>query len=62
MGERPWNEESEPCRQLFCAAIAGIIANPNFFSSIFPQGPRAAVEFADEVVRVAYYGEDADNG
>jgi hypothetical protein len=52
---RPWNEDSEACRMVFTAALTGILANPNFFGSLFQQSPRAAVEFADQVVREAFY-------
>lgn len=36
--------------QMFCAALSGITGNPEFFGSIMQQSPRAAVQFAAEVV------------
>lgn len=39
---------------VFLAALAGIIANPTFFGPVMQGAPSAAVEFASEVVRVAF--------
>lgn len=53
-----WNPESEHCRDVFCAALQGICANPAFFGPIFQQSPTAAVEFADAVVLAACYRDE----
>jgi hypothetical protein len=52
---QPWNTESEFAREVFCAALQGILANPGFFGPLFQQSPEAAVEFADQVVLRAVY-------
>lgn len=44
---RPWNTNSDNCRQIFCAALQGIIARG--------AEPEEAVEFADRVVLAAVY-------
>jgi hypothetical protein len=50
----PWNQQAEPFRDIFNAALTGILANPSFFTSHQFQGdPVAAVEFADRVVMAA---------
>lgn len=38
-------------QQVFCAALTGIIASPEFHGPIYQQHPRAAVMFAVDVVR-----------
>jgi hypothetical protein len=43
----------EGYRAIFNAALSGICANPNFFGPHLQQSPRAAVEFALDVVRAA---------
>jgi len=40
---------------VFCAALTGICANPQFFGPTFQQSPQAAVEFATEVVSIILY-------
>jgi hypothetical protein len=40
-------------RAIFTAAVQGICANPHFFGPLLQQSPRAAVEFAREVVAAA---------
>ena len=52
-----WNANHEGYRAIFNAALTGICANPNFFGPIMQQSPRAAVEFANEVVLAAIYGD-----
>lgn len=52
-----WNSNHEGYRAIFNAALSGICANPNFFGSIMQQQPEAAVDFANEVVLAAIYGE-----
>lgn len=54
---RAWNTNSPACREIFCAALQGICANPSFFGALFQQSPQAAVEFADSVVIAAVYAE-----
>jgi hypothetical protein len=41
--------EREVYRDVFCAALTGICANPHFFGPIMQQSPEAAVEFANSV-------------
>lgn len=38
-------------REIFCAALTGICANPAFFGPLFQQQPGAAVDFAFHCVR-----------
>lgn len=42
----------EGYRQIFCAALTGIIANKDFSGPITQGCPEAAVEFAKQVVAV----------
>lgn len=48
-----WDTNHEGYRAIFNAALAGICANPNFFSSLFQQSPESAVEFANQCVLAA---------
>jgi hypothetical protein len=53
MGQR-WDTNHEGLRQIFCAALTGICANPHFLDTHQFQGePAAAVEFADKIVMEA---------
>lgn len=52
-----WDSNHEGYRAIFNAALSGICANPNFFGSIMQQQPEAAVDFANEVVLAAIYGD-----
>ena len=52
-----WNNNHEGYRAIFNAALAGICANPNFFGPTMQQDPVAAVNFANECVLVAIYGD-----
>lgn len=47
---RPWNTNSEGLRQIFCAALQGIIANPEFFGPEYQGRIDLAINFADSVV------------
>lgn len=52
-----WDNNHEGYRSIFNAALSGICANPNFFGPIMQQLPEAAVQFANEVVLAAVYGD-----
>lgn len=47
---RGWDTNHAGLSDIFCAAITGICANPNFFGPLFQQSPDAVIEFADQVV------------
>lgn len=50
---------SENTCLVFCHALSGILANPEFFGPIYQGDPKAAVEFAIRITRAAR-GEDPD--
>lgn len=52
-----WDTNHAGYREIFNAALTGICANPNFFGPHMQQAPQAAVEFANEVVLAAIYGD-----
>ena len=49
----PWNTNHAGYRDIFNAAVTGILANPAFFGPVFQGEPEAAVDFADLVVVAA---------
>lgn len=48
---RGWHNH-ESYRQIFCAALTGFIANKDFHCAEYQGNPKAAVDFAKEVVAV----------
>lgn len=52
-----WNNNHDGYRAIFNAALTGICANPEFFGFIHQGNPQSAVEFANEVVLAAIYGD-----
>lgn len=49
-----WDTNHEGLRQIFCAALTGICANPHFIDTHQFQGnPDAAVDFANKIVEAA---------
>lgn len=52
-----WDTNHEGYRAIFNAALAGIIANPNFFEFTMQGQPENAVNFANEVVLAAIHGD-----
>lgn len=50
---RPWDTNNPSLRNIFCAALQGICANPAFFGGEYQGSPNAAIEFADRVVLAA---------
>lgn len=57
MAERPWNTNHSGYREIFCAALTGICANPAFFGAGFQGDPSAAIQFADKIVIAAARSE-----
>ncbi len=52
-----WNTNHDGYRAIFNAALTGICANPHFFGPLMQHAPGAAVDFANEVVLAAIYGD-----
>ncbi len=52
-----WDNNHEGYRQIFNAALSGILANSQFFGAVMQGEPKAAVEFANEVTLAAIYGD-----
>lgn len=50
---RPWDTNFAAYREIFNAALTGILANPHFYGPIHQGSAASAVEFADAVVLAA---------
>lgn len=60
MSKRPWDTNYAVYREVFNAALTGILANPAFFGALMQGEPEAAIELADRVVLAAISDPDKD--
>lgn len=56
---RRWDTNHAGYRDIFNAALPGVLANPHFYGPILQGSAEAAVAFADQVVMAAISADDA---
>ena len=57
---RHWDTNHAGYRDIFNAALTGVLANPHFYGPILQGSPEAAVGFADKIVMAAIQAEEAE--